>query len=144
MRAAETDTIIENCSLAGTRPVYNRAVHNIPKNARLPLHSEELAINVVFQALIRTNTWNCFLEAGCLAKLVDEDEEEIRRILKNRKGEKCYHAYIIFLRSFGIIGRPYKRKTHWCLLGLGALDLTLQDCHHREYVTSAEPKGPML
>ncbi|CAN0426465.1 unnamed protein product, partial [Ectocarpus fasciculatus] len=106
--------------------------------------SEDLAINVVFQALIRTNTWNCFLEAACLAKLVDEDENEIRRVLKNRKRERRYHAYTMFLRLFGIIERTHRQKTHWCLLGLGSLDLTLRYCHHREYVMSAEPKGPML
>ncbi|CAM9179128.1 unnamed protein product [Ectocarpus sp. 8 AP-2014] len=106
--------------------------------------SEEIATNVVFQALISTNTWNCFVEASDLAQLVDHDETEVRRVLKERKGERRYPAYTMFLRSFGIIPNPHNKKTHWCLVGLGSLHLALKDCHHRDYVISAEPKGPTL
>lgn len=108
------------------------------------MRSEELATNVVFQALISTSTCNCYVGAGDLAQLLDHDETEIRRILKDRRGEKRYHAYTIFLRSFGIIPKKHNMKDDWCLLGLGSLHLALEECHHREYVISAEPKGPML
>lgn len=95
------------------------------------LRSEDLATNVVFQALSWTDTCNHYLRVEELPELLDEDETEMRRILKDGNGHRWYHPYTTFLRSVEIIPRQHSSKTHWCLVGVGSVHIALNESHHR-------------
>lgn len=82
-----------------------------------------------------------------LAELIDENVEDVRRILRVGTAKirrQKNHNYSLFLRAHGMIGREYRNRTHWCLLGVGPVQMTLRQSSHLSYVMSAEPKGPYL
>lgn len=108
------------------------------------LHSETIAGNRVFQAVCWTNTHNNYLSTEELQNLIDEDPKELRRILRVGDRRKRSEGYTMFLRAHGVLVRTFRGYPHWCLLGVGPIQMTLRQTEHLQHVMSAESKGPYL
>lgn len=108
------------------------------------LSSEELATNAVFRALMWSNTCNFFLSVSEVARFIDADPAEVRRILKEGDGRRRTAQYTLFLRCFGLIPRKYGNRTAWCALGIGAIQLSLEGTSYLDHIMIAEPKGSYL
>lgn len=95
-----------------------------------------------------TNTFNLFLSPDDLAALIDEDPDEVRRVLRvsgvGARRVRRNENYTLFLRAHGMVGRTFRNHTHWCLLGMGAIQMTLRETGHLHYVMFEQPKGPFL
>ncbi|CAM9909019.1 unnamed protein product [Scytosiphon promiscuus] len=97
-----------------------------------------LTSNALFQALMWRDTFNVFLSADQLAELIDEDPDEIRRVLTPSRAKDVFE---MFLRAHGIIGRLYGYKMTWCLLGIGQIQDTFSSPNHLFHAMNAEPKA---
>ncbi|CAB1114574.1 unnamed protein product [Ectocarpus sp. CCAP 1310/34] len=106
--------------------------------------SETIAGNRVFQAVCWTNTHNNYLSTEELQNLIDEDPKELRRILRVGDRRKRSEGYTMFLRAHGVLVRTFRGYPHWCLLGVGPIQMTLRQTEHLQHVMSAESKGPYL
>ena len=105
-----------------------------------------LASDAVFRALSWTDTYNVFLTAQGLADLIDEDVDEIRRVVRGGKGSASWRSesFVMCLRAHGIIPRVYYSEKTWCLLGIGAVESTFSSPDHLFHAMNAEPRGMYL
>jgi len=71
--------------------------------------------------------------------LVDESVDGVNACLG--EGKRKTEGYMEFLRCFGIIGRTYSKRTAWCLLGVGAIPITMANSPYFEHALSADVKG---
>lgn len=107
--------------------------------------SETIAGDRVFRTMCWTNAFNYFTSVEVLGQLIDRDPENIRRILRVGRGRrKGGESYRLFLRCHGIIAGKFRHETHWCLLGVGAIQMTLSQTGHLNYVIGEQPLGSFL